>query len=59
MKKLLGNLASNETLLADPNSDVVAQQPEYAKNETRSRKPEMLITSGYLYTLRLFSYLSP
>lgn len=42
----LGDLASNVTLLADPDSDVTAQQPDYAKNEGRSRKPEMLITIG-------------
>ena len=41
----LGNLASNVTLLADPDS-TVAQQPEYAKNEGRSRKPEMFIAIG-------------
>ena len=41
----LKDLPSNVTLLADPDSDI-AQQPEYAKNEGRSRKPEMLITIG-------------
>ena len=41
----LKDLPSNVTLLADPDSDV-AQQPVYAKNEGRSRKPEMLITIG-------------
>ena len=41
----LGNLASNVTLLADPDS-AVAQQPEYAKNEGRSRKPGMFIAIG-------------
>lgn len=45
-EQTLSDLASNEAQLADPNSDVVAQQPGYAKNEARSRKPEMLITIG-------------
>ncbi len=44
-EETLGNLASNVTLLADPDSNV-AQQPDYAKNEGRSRKPEMLIAIG-------------
>lgn len=40
------DLASNATLLADPDSVVDAQQPQYAKNEARSRKPEMLVLIG-------------
>ncbi|MGK0270636.1 MAG: ubiquinol-cytochrome c reductase iron-sulfur subunit [Cocleimonas sp.] len=44
-EETLGNLASNVTLLADPDS-AVAQQPEYTKNEGRSRKPEMFIAIG-------------
>lgn len=32
--------------LADPNSEVVEQQPEYAANETRSVKPEYLVVEG-------------
>ena len=45
-KETLDDLASNEGLLADPNSDVAAQQPEYAKNPARARKPEMLVMIG-------------
>ncbi len=32
--------------LADPNSEVADQQPEYAANETRSVKPEYLVVEG-------------
>ena len=45
-EETIGNLKSNEALLADPNSDVEAQQPAYAKNEARSRKPGMMIAVG-------------
>lgn len=45
-KETIADLASNEALLADPNSDVEAQQPEYAKNPERARKPEMLVMIG-------------
>lgn len=45
-KETIDDLASNEGLLADPNSDVAAQQPEYAKNPARSRNPEMLVLIG-------------
>ncbi len=42
----LADLVSNETLLADPKSTVASQQPAYAQNEARSRKPEMMIAIG-------------
>jgi len=42
----LADLASNEALLADPESTNTAQQPPYAQNEARSRKPEMMIAIG-------------
>ena len=45
-EETLGNLASNVSLLADPDSTNTAQQPAYAQNEARSRKPEMLIAIG-------------
>lgn len=45
-EETLKNLTSNEKLLADPNCSVTTQQPSYARNATRSRKPEMLITIG-------------
>jgi ubiquinol-cytochrome c reductase iron-sulfur subunit len=35
----LATLKVVENRLKDPNSDVASQQPEYAKNETRSIKP--------------------
>jgi len=45
-EEMLKNLPSNDPKLRDPASDVVSQQPEYAKNGTRSRKPEYLILVG-------------
>lgn len=44
-KEMLGLLAKNDDKLADPKSDV-PQQPEYAKNATRSIKPEYLVAVG-------------
>lgn len=44
-KEMLGLLAKNDDKLADPKSDM-PQQPEYAKNPTRSIKPEYLIAVG-------------
>lgn len=41
----LSDLASNETLLADPDCNV-RQEPDYARNKTRSIKPEILVTVG-------------
>jgi len=45
-KQMLTDLPSNNTLLADPDSLVETQQPSYAKNETRSIKPDMLVLIG-------------
>lgn len=45
-EEMLKNLPSIDPKLRDPASDVVSQQPEYAKNGTRSRKPEYLILVG-------------
>lgn len=42
---MLGTLASMASDLRDPNSDI-PQQPEYAKNDYRSRKPEYLVLVG-------------
>ena len=39
LPKLTGNLR-------DPDSENTDQQPDYAKNETRSRKPEVLVLIG-------------
>lgn len=43
--EMLENIRAMDGLVADPNSDV-PQQPDYAKNEDRSRKPEILVLVG-------------
>ncbi|AEJ02855.1 ubiquinol-cytochrome c reductase, iron-sulfur subunit [Nitrosomonas sp. Is79A3] len=43
--EMLATLTKLEPELADPNSEK-PQQPEYAKNRTRSIKPEILVTEG-------------
>ena len=45
-QETLDRLASQESRLADPDSQVETQQPEYAKNAYRSVKPETLILVG-------------
>lgn len=42
----LAKLNSKNDRLADPDSDEIAQQPQYAKNETRSIRPEVLVLVG-------------
>ena len=44
--EMLGALASLEPKLKDPDSAVEAQQPEYAKNESRARKEKYLVMVG-------------
>lgn len=44
--EMLATLKQVEPLLADPASAVEEQQPPYAKNETRSIKPEILVLVG-------------
>lgn len=44
--EMLANLKAVEGDLRDPNSEVEDQQPAYAKNATRSIKPEMLVLTG-------------
>ena len=44
--EMLKSLAAVEKLLADPGSAVTDQQPEYAQNEPRSIKPEILVLVG-------------
>jgi len=44
-KEMLDGLKSIDAKVSDPNSDVPLQ-PEYAKNETRSIKPELLVLVG-------------
>ncbi|MEX2197164.1 MAG: ubiquinol-cytochrome c reductase iron-sulfur subunit, partial [Burkholderiales bacterium] len=41
---MLERLPSAERFLIDPRSEVSGQQPEYARNPTRSIEPEMLVT---------------
>lgn len=43
---VLTNLKSLDGLLRDPKSDEQSQQPEYAKNEFRSIKPEYAVLVG-------------
>jgi ubiquinol-cytochrome c reductase iron-sulfur subunit len=45
-EEMLGNLKEGSSSLRDPASEIVTQQPEYAKNEYRSIKPEYLILVG-------------
>lgn len=42
----LANLPTLNGSLRDPDSEVISQQPEYAKNPTRSIKPEYLVVVG-------------
>jgi len=44
-KEMLDNLAKHDDKLTDPALGV-AQQPEYAKNATRSLKPELMVLVG-------------
>ncbi|MEB4589604.1 ubiquinol-cytochrome c reductase iron-sulfur subunit [Candidatus Thiothrix sp. Deng01] len=45
-QEMLDNLASNDLRLRDPASAVTSQQPAYAQNPYRSRKPEYLVLIG-------------
>lgn len=44
--EMLTNLPANDQSLRDPASEVVEQQPAYAQNPHRSRKPEYLVLVG-------------
>lgn len=44
--KTLSDLKRNDDHLRDPKSENVDQQPAYAQNEDRSRKPEILVLVG-------------
>ena len=44
--EMIAALASMDSRLRDPKSDNVDQQPEYARNEHRSVKPEYLVLIG-------------
>lgn len=43
---MLETLPAIDDRLSDPNSDVLGQQPEYARNEHRSIKTELLVLVG-------------
>ncbi len=45
-EEMLADLAANVGNLADPDSEVAEQQPDYAANETRSLRPEFLVVEG-------------
>lgn len=45
-KPQLDTLATVDSLLKDPKSENTDQQPDYAKNEYRSIKPEWLVVTG-------------
>lgn len=45
-EKMLADLPGIDSSLADPGSEVVTQQPDYAKNAVRSRKPEIMVLIG-------------
>ena len=44
--EMLEQLAKVTDVLADPNSEVAEQQPEFAVNEHRSIRPEFLVVEG-------------
>ena len=43
---MLARLQQHDDVLADPASEVIEQQPEYAANGTRSVRPEYLVVEG-------------
>ena len=45
-EEMLGRLSQVTGFLDDPESSVESQQPEFAVNEFRSRKPEFLVVEG-------------
>jgi ubiquinol-cytochrome c reductase iron-sulfur subunit len=45
-QEMLATLPQNNAQLRDPASEVTSQQPSYAQNEYRSRKPEYLVLVG-------------
>ena len=44
--EMLASLDADRPLLADPDSEVTSQQPNYARNRPRSIKPEYLVAVG-------------
>ncbi|HEY0962344.1 MAG TPA: ubiquinol-cytochrome c reductase iron-sulfur subunit [Pseudomonadales bacterium] len=59
----LANLRDNTAHLADPASEKAEQQPDYARNEFRSRKPEVMVMVGLCTHLgcspKLFAEVEP
>lgn len=45
-EQMLADLPGIDSRLKDPNSDIISQQPEYAKNPHRSRNPQYLVLVG-------------
>lgn len=45
-KEILDRMQKVNSLLRDPNSDELSQQPRYAKNAHRSIKPEIMVMEG-------------
>lgn len=45
-EQMLKALTENANILADPASNNTAQQPEYAKNDYRSLRPDLLVMVG-------------
>lgn len=45
-QEALAGLDKTDDLVRDPNSEVLQQQPEYARNKNRSIKPEILVLLG-------------
>jgi ubiquinol-cytochrome c reductase iron-sulfur subunit len=44
--EMLATLGNHDDRLRDPKSEELDQQPEYARNQDRSRKPEYLVVTG-------------
>ncbi len=59
----LNGLRDNTAHLADPQSEKLEQQPDYAKNEYRSRKPDIMVMVGLCTHLgcspKLFAEVEP
>ena len=59
-EETIKELDTVDDVLRDPESEVESQQPEYAQNEYRSRKPEYLVVIGLCTHLGCSpSYLAP
>ena len=45
-EEMVSLLSKTEERVRDPNSDLLTQQPEFARNQTRSLNPEILVLVG-------------